>query len=137
MGTFVYPLEIISADGSRSETVDATVDTGSTYTCLPANLLRELGVVPFRRIRSELADGSIVEDPVGEVVVRVEGVEITTIVIFADEGAPALLGAYTLEGALLVVDPVRQRLAPTHALRYGRRTPCIDSNVLQHQEYLS
>ena len=40
--------------------------------------------------------------------------------IFADEGAPALLGAYTLEGALLVVDPVRQRLAPTHALRYGR-----------------
>ena len=120
MGTFVYPLEIISADGSRSQVVDATVDTGSTYTCLPAGLLRELGIVPYRRIRSELADGSIVEDPVGEVVVRVEGVEITTIVIFADEGAPALLGAYTLEGALLVVDPVRQRLAPTHALRYGR-----------------
>lgn len=119
-GTFTYPLEVISADGSRSETVDATVDTGSTYTCLPADLLRELGIVPYRRIRSELADGSVVEDPVGEVRVRVEGVEITTIVIFADEGAPALLGAYTLEGALLVADPVRQRLAPTHALRYGR-----------------
>ncbi len=119
LGTFTYPLAVISADGRRSETVDATVDTGSTYTCLPADLLRELGIVPYRRIRSELADGSVVEDPVGEVRVRVEGVEITTIVIFADEGAPALLGAYTLEGALLVVDPVRQRLAPTHALRYG------------------
>ena len=119
-GTFPYPLEVISADGRRSETVDATVDTGSTYTCLPADLLRELGIVPYRRIRSELADGSVVEDPVGEVRVRVEGVEITTIVIFADEGTPALLGAYTLEGALLVVDPVRQQLAPTHALRYGR-----------------
>ena len=122
MGTFTYPLEVISADGSRSQTVDATVDTGSTYTCLPADLLRELGIVPFRRIRSELADGSIVEDPIGEVRVRVESIETTTIVIFADEGAPALLGAYTLEGALLVVDPVRQRLAPTHALRYNRRT---------------
>ena len=122
MGTFTYPMEVISADGSRSETVHATVDTGSTYTCLPATLLQELGVTPIERIKSELADGSIVEDAVGEVRVRVEGVERSTIVIFADEGAPALLGAYTLEGALLVVDPVRQRLAPTHALRYGKQS---------------
>ncbi len=119
MGTFTYPIEVISADGNTSETVEATVDTGSTYTCLPATLLQRLGITPVERIKSELADGSIVEDAVGEVRVRVEGVERSTIVIFAEEGAPALLGAYTLEGALLVVDPVRQRLAPTHALRYG------------------
>ena len=124
MGTFTYPIEVISADGSTSETVEATVDTGSTYTCLPAALLRELGITPIERIKSELADGSIVEDAVGEVRVRVEGVERSTIVIFAEEGAPALLGAYTLEGALLVVDPVRQRLAPTHALRY-RHLGCV------------
>ena len=122
MGTFTYPLEVISADGSRSQTVDATVDTGSTFTCLPANLLHQFGVVPYRRIRSELADGSVVEDDLGIVHVRMEGIVTPTIAIFADEGAPALLGAYTLEGALLVVDPVRQRLAPTHALRYNRRT---------------
>ena len=120
MGTFTYPIEVISADGSRSETVDATVDTGSTYTCLPSDLLGRLGVAPRRRIQSELADGSIVEDAVGEARVRVEGIETTTIVVFVDEAAPTLLGAYTLEGALLVVDPVRQRLAPTHALRYRR-----------------
>ena len=120
MGTFSYPLEVMAADGSRSATVPALVDTGSTYTCLPAPLLRELGIVPVERIRTELADGSIVEESVGEARVRVEGIERSTIVIFAGEGAPALLGAYTLEGALLVVDPVRQRLRPTHALRYRR-----------------
>ena len=120
MGTFSYPLEVIAADGSRSATVSTLVDTGSTYTCLPASLLRELGIVPYRRVRSELADGSVVEESVGEARVRVEGIEQSTIVIFAGEGAPALLGAYTLEGALLVVDPVRQRLRPTHALRYRR-----------------
>ena len=119
MGTFSCLIEILSADGSRSETVDALVDTGSTYTCLPATLLHELGIVPYRRIQSELPDGSIVEDAVGEARIRVEGIERSTIVIFAGEGAPAQLGAYTLEGALLVVDPVRQRLAPTHALRMG------------------
>ena len=122
MGTFTYPIEVLSSDGSRSETVHATVDTGSTYTCLPAFLLRGLGMTPVERIRSELADGSIVEDDVGEARVRIDGVERTTIVIFTEEGAPALLGAYTLEGALLVVDPVQQRLIPTHALRYIRRS---------------
>ena len=61
----------------------------------------------------------MIEDDIGIVDVRVEGIETPTLAIFAEEGAPALLGAYTLEGALLVVDPVRQRLAPTHALRYG------------------
>ena len=121
MGTFSYPIEVISTDGARSETVSALVDTGSTFTCLPANLLREFGVVPYRRIQSELADGSVVEDEVGLVHVRVDGIETPTLAIFAAEGAPTLLGAYTLVGALLVVDPVRQRLAPTHALRYGKQ----------------
>ena len=135
MGTFSCLIEILSADGSRSETVDALVDTGSTYTCLPATLLHELGDRRhYRRIQSELPDGSIVEDAVGEARIRVEGIERSTIVIFAGEGAPAQLGAYTLEGALLVVDPVHQRLAPTHALRMASpsltRTTWCDAPTL-------
>ena len=122
MGTFSYPIEVLSADGTRSETVNALVDTGTTFTCLPASLLCELGIVPCRRIQSELPDGSIVNDDVGEAYVRVAGVERPTIVTFAEESAPPVIGKYTLTGALLVVDPVRQRLAPTHALRYNRRT---------------
>ena len=122
MGTFTYPIEVISADGSRSKVVDALVNRGSTFTCLPASLLHGLGIVPCRRIQSELPDGSIVDDDVGEVYVRVAGIEQPTIVTFADENTPAQLGAYTLTGALLVVDPVRQRLAPTHALRISRFT---------------
>ena len=120
MGTFSYPLEVISADGARSTTVDALVNTGSTFTCLPASLLRELGIAPNRRIQSELPDGSIVSDDVGEAHVRVAGIERPTIVTFADENAPPVIGNYPLTGALLVVDPVQQRLAPTHALRISR-----------------
>ena len=121
MGTFSHPIEVFSADGSRSVTVDALVDTGSTYTCLPTPLLRQLGAVPRRRIQSELADGSVIEDEIGEVSLRLQGIEFNTIVVFAGDSAPALLGAYTLEGALLAVDPVRQRLIPARALRYARR----------------
>ena len=119
MGTFSVPIEVIAADGSRSVSVDATVDTGSTYTCLPEALLRDLGVIPRDRIRTELADGSIVEDGVGEARVRVAGIEATTIVVFADTDTPSRVGAYTLEGALLSVDPVEQKLYPTRSLRMG------------------
>ena len=125
MGTFSCPIEVFAPDGSRSETIEAMVDTGSTYTGLPAALLRALGVVPYRRIQSELADGSVVDDEVGAVNVRVAGIATPTLAIFAGENAPALLGAYTLEGALLAVDPARQRLIPTRALRYGRRAKLL------------
>ena len=63
------------------------------------------------------ADGSVVEDDIGKARVSADGIEGPTNVVFTDASAPAQLGMYTLEGALLVVDPVRQRLVPTHELR--------------------
>lgn len=53
MGTFYWPMEVSSPDGSRWETVVALVDTGASHTLLPSSLLRRLGVVPHR-----IADGS-------------------------------------------------------------------------------
>ena len=121
MGTFSHPIEVFSADGSRSVTVDALVDTGAIYTCLPAPLLRQLGAMPNRRIQSRLPDGSIVEDEIGEVRVRLQGIELTTIVVFDAADLPARLGAYTLTGAALAVDPVERRLIPTLVRRPHRR----------------
>ena len=48
--------------------------------------------------------------------VRYDDVEVTTLVIFGDEGTGALLGAYTLEGLGLAVDPVNRRLIPMTGL---------------------
>jgi len=120
LGTFTCPIEVFSPDGLRAETINAAVDTGSNFTCLPGNLLRDLGISPTRRVLSQLADGSMLEEQIGRAMVRVEGMDEMTIVLFAGESAPALLGAYTLEGFLLAVDPVEKRLIPTHAIRYTR-----------------
>lgn len=121
MGTFSHPIEVFSADGSRSVTVAALVDTGSTYTCLPGAVLRELGLAPDRKIPARLPEGGGVEEEIGEVRVRLQGIELTTIVVFEAADAPARLGAYTLTGALLAVDPVKQRLIPTLVRRPHRR----------------
>ena len=41
MGTFSVPIEIGNSAGTRFEPVDALVDTGASYTLLPASLLRQ------------------------------------------------------------------------------------------------
>lgn len=116
MGTFYWPLEVASPDGSRWETVQALVDTGASHTVLPSSLLRRLGVAPFRSVLHRIADGSRIEREIGETKLRVNGLEATRIVAFGSEDVPPLLGADTLQGILLAVDPVEERLVPTDAL---------------------
>ena len=54
----------------------------------------------------------------GQAWASVTGDSVITLVIFGEEDGPALLGAYTLEGLALAVDPVEQRLVPTHLILY-------------------
>ena len=64
------------------------------------------------------ADGRGIEMDYGEARATVDGESVTTLVVFGEDDAPALLGIYTLEGLALAVDPVEQRLVPTHLIMY-------------------
>jgi len=116
MGTFTVHLGIGTPDGQRFRDVEALVDTGSTFTCVPAGLLRELGHQPLGSERFELGDGRVVERELAEVPVQIEGEVRTTICIFGDERSTALLGAVTLEQFLLAPDPVDEELVPVRGL---------------------
>ncbi len=118
MGTFTWPLRISSMDGQQSLEIEATVDTGAAYTTLPASLLRDLGLQPRGKRRFLLADGRRVDMDYGQAWATVDGESVVTIVVFGEDDAPALLGAYTLEGLALAVDPTSQRLVPTHLIMY-------------------
>ena len=74
------------------EDLGVAVDTGSTYTAVPRELLRRLGVPVERSLPSETADGRIVSVDVGSTTIRLEGLEFHTPVIFAEEDEPSLLG---------------------------------------------
>ena len=43
MSTFNWPMQLRNLDGGPTVQVDALVDTGATYSVIPASLLRELG----------------------------------------------------------------------------------------------
>ena len=97
----------------RFESVEVMVDTGATFTTVPGDLLRRLGVSPQRTMPIRLGDGSIIDDEVCDAVIKLEGKTFFTPVTFGREGEPNLLGLVALETALLAVDPVEQRLIPT------------------------
>jgi clan AA aspartic protease len=112
VGTFHYAIEVGDPQGTHFEAVDALVDSGASYTALPASLLRRLGVTPHDRVLFILADQRQIERDVGQTWVRIDGKSVITLVVFGDEGAEPLLGAYTLEGLRLGVDPLNRRLVP-------------------------
>ncbi len=115
MGRFTVPLEVADPEGRHYETVDAIVDSGATYTVLPASTLERLGVVPHSARRFVLADGSRIERGFGRTWMRLDGREDLSPVVFWDEGAQPLLGAVTLEIFSLGIDPVNGRLIPVDA----------------------
>ena len=118
VGTFTWSLRIGSMNGQQARDIEATVDTGASFTTLPSSLLRELGIEVTGKRRFLLADGRCVEMEYGQAWATIDDESIVTIVVFGEDEAPPLLGAYTLEGLALAVDPEAQRLVPTHMILY-------------------
>ena len=116
MGTFSVPLEVGNLTGGDFVEVTALVDTGATYSVLATDFLERLGIAPVGRRSFQLADERVVDYDVGEVRLRLEGSELTVLVVFAPEGTGALLGATALEVFGLGVDPINQRLVAIPAL---------------------
>lgn len=115
VGTFRVTIEIGDPAGQHFETVEALVDTGATYTTVPAPLLERLGIAAHVRDTFILADGRRVDRDIGRAWVRVDGRAELTLVVFGDPETPSL-GAYTLEGLRLAADPVSRRLVPVPGL---------------------
>ena len=118
MGIITVPVQISAVDGGKSIEVEAIVDTGSFYTMLPDRLLRELGVVPIGTRRLRLADGRRIFMNYGRAWVTVEGESEGTLVVFGEDDGPILLGAYTLQGLALAVDPAEERLVQSDVIMY-------------------
>lgn len=119
LGTFTHPITLYSPVGDRMETVEAMVDTGSTFTVVPGFILNALGVRPRRAVNLKLANGQVVERRVGTVTAEIDGEQESIICVFGDAEATPLIGAVTLESFLLAVDPVGQRLVPTEGYWLG------------------
>ena len=112
LGYIRCPLRLAGLDGGRTLDLEALVDTGSAYSFVPARLLKQIGVSPIGRVALEMADGRPVRYDIGQAWATVDDESVVTLVVFGNDEATVLLGAYTLEGLRLAPDPVAQRLVP-------------------------
>ena len=92
------------------------VDTGAIYTVISKKIAKSIELKESGKRRFRTGSG-IVELPVAEAYLTLEGEGITTLVaITHDDGTPSLLGVTTLELLGLQVDPVNGKLKPLELL---------------------
>jgi len=96
-------------EGRRRVRVRALVDTGATFSVVPAAVAEKAGLRAAGSFRVELADGTLRKLPVATAVFRLDGRRAPATVLVSPRGEP-LLGVETLEVLGLTVDPRHRRL---------------------------
>jgi len=113
MGTFYAKCKIENpVDRTRSVVIPKLlVDTGSEYTWVFERTLERIGI---RREKKDLAfvlaNGQEVTRSVGFAIIRLEKFFTIDEVVFGERGDLLLLGARTMEGLNLTIDPARKKL---------------------------
>src|SRR5919198_1289672 len=100
------------ANGHRVEEVKCLVDSGAVYSLVPGRVLKKLGIKPHSTREFVLADGQQIRRKLATATFEYENRRGDSMVIVGEPGDDPLLGATTLEGFGLVLDPFRRELRP-------------------------
>jgi len=110
MGIIRLPVGVSWRRGVR---VKALVDTGATFSVVPASVAGRIGLESRKSVRVQLANGSFGRFPAATAFIRVNGRQAPATVLIAP-GGEVLIGAETLEVLGLAVDPRRKRVKAVH-----------------------
>ena len=113
MGTFHVGCKVENvSERKKSATLSKVlVDTGSEYTWVPEAVLEKLDIAREKKDLSfVMANGEQITRSVGFAIVRVGNAFTVDEVVFAEKGDLLLLGARTLEGLNLRIDPRQKKL---------------------------
>ena len=113
MGTFYARCKIENIVDRKKAMIipKLLVDTGSEFTWIPAATLERLGIEREKKdVPLIMANGQQITRSVGFAIIRLDKFFTVDEVVFAEKGDLALLGARSLEGLNLTVDPRRKKL---------------------------
>jgi clan AA aspartic protease len=114
MGITFLEGEVEGPEGKT--TVRFLIDSGATYSLLPLNAWKTIGLKPRRTLEFTLADGTTITRDVSECYILLSQGEGHTPVILGEESDEALLGVVTLEILGLVLNPFKRTLQPMKML---------------------
>lgn len=113
MGTFYTKCKVENPiDRTRSVVVrKLLVDTGSEYSWVSERTLERIGIQREKKdVAFVLANGQQVTRSVGFAIIRLDKFFTIDEVVYAEPGDLLLLGARTLEGLNLTIEPGRKKL---------------------------
>ncbi len=110
VGTFRVDFTIRNRNTGQSRELNGLVDTGASYTIIPAGILDELGIEHDETELFSLADGSVQELDIGWADMVLEGRTRSVYVVFGTSSEKILLGAMALEAFALAADAKNHRL---------------------------
>ncbi|MDZ7261151.1 MAG: retroviral-like aspartic protease family protein [candidate division KSB1 bacterium] len=96
----------------RTVVLEAVVDTGATFLCLPPKAIAELGLMYSHSRNVITANGEVKRRMFAGAVISIQGRETQMSVMENDEVTPPLIGYLVLEDLDLVVDTKSQKLIP-------------------------
>jgi hypothetical protein len=103
-------IENLAHPGARRLLQAVLVDANAALSWFPAHILESLGVERRKVLQFRQPDGAVFSRWTGGASVYVGGARTADEVVFAEPGDPVLLGARSLSGLNLRVDPVTMRL---------------------------
>lgn len=112
MGMTYVAAQVSRERHGRRRRTRLLVDTGAVYTILPTRVLKRLGVTPEWREEFEMANGEPMVRAVGRMYIHYHDRSAETFVIFGEPGDASVMGAYSLEGLRLEVDPRSEKVRP-------------------------
>lgn len=112
MGTFRTSIEIENPvlRGQRRALEHVLVDSGAELSWVPAPMLESLRIVRDKRLNFRQANGSVLQRWTGVALIYAGGTWTVDHVVFGEPDDLTLLGARSLEGLNLRVDPVLKQL---------------------------
>jgi len=96
--------------------VEFVADAGAIYTVIPRSIADKLGLEITDRRRFRATGGDVVEYPVAEAYIVVEGRGATSLVVVAPKNVTPLLGITTLELLGYQMDPATGKLKPAELM---------------------
>ncbi len=106
----------VTPEQIRTLAIEALVDTGATFFCLPQSLVDQLGLSRFRERETRTISGRIMMRVYEPVEIEVQGRACSTEVMALPDERQCLLGQIPLESLDWWVDPQGRRLVgnPEH-----------------------
>ncbi len=103
---------------AATDTLRCLVDTGATFTKIPAALGERLAWRSSVKYRSSCPTAAWPPGAWPLADAQLDGVRSPVLVALAEDGAEPLIGVTTLENLGFKVDPIAERLEPRAAIEY-------------------